>query len=157
MRPRNYAFGSVWIIGAPIERCWEFLSSPSQRWLDWWPRLHAIEVHRTQNLVGSRAYCTWQSPLVYRLRTSLTVTDVEERAWIRMTAGGDVNGRAVVSFSELPRGRTRIDVTWWVRTTRAWMNVLAPVLRPVFWWGHRAVMRGGERGLREALTAGSPG
>jgi hypothetical protein len=71
-----------------------------------------------------------------------------------MTAGGDVTGYAVVSFAELPDGcTTRIDVTWSVVTRRGWMNVLAPVLRPLFWCGHWAVMRSGESGLSQALLA----
>ncbi|NDL57285.1 hypothetical protein [Phytoactinopolyspora mesophila] len=157
MKPRSYQFGSVWVVAVPLSRCWDFLTSPGQRWFDWWPRLREIEIQRTSRLVGSRAVCTWKSPLGYRLRTSLLVTEVVEGTRVRMAAGGDLTGLAEVALSELPGGGTRIDVTWWVHTTRTWMNLLAPALRPLFLLGHRAVMRGGERGLRQALAAESPG
>ncbi|WP_166355265.1 hypothetical protein [Phytoactinopolyspora limicola] len=157
MMGRRYTFGSVWHIQAPLSRCWEFLAAPSQQWLDWWPRLRDIDVRRTDGLVGSLARCTWQSPVGYRLHTELLVTDVRARHGVEMTTRGDLAGVAFVGFAELPdrngtRG-TRIEVTWRVMTTRRWMNLSAPLLRPLFTWGHAAVMRGGERGLNATLSA----
>jgi len=40
---------------------------------------------------------------------------------------------------------------WCVRTNRAWMNALAPLLRPVFQWNHDAVMREGGAALARRL------
>ena len=40
---------------------------------------------------------------------------------------------------------------WNVRTTRAWMNLLAPVARPVFAVNHDYVMRNGGEGLAKLL------
>ena len=40
---------------------------------------------------------------------------------------------------------------WRVRTTRRWMNVLAPIARPVFRWNHDRLMRAGGRGLARRL------
>ncbi len=42
-------------------------------------------------------------------------------------------------------GATAALYEWNVRTTRAWMNLLAPIARPIFAWNHDWVMaRGGE-------------
>jgi hypothetical protein len=41
---------------------------------------------------------------------------------------------------------------WNVATTRPWMNVLAPITRPVFAWNHDWVMRNGGEGLARLLT-----
>ena len=40
-----------------------------------------------------------------------------------------------------------------MRTSRAWMNRLAPVARPLFAWNHDAVMRQGAAGLAALLDA----
>ena len=40
-----------------------------------------------------------------------------------------------------------------VRTTRPWMNALAPLARPLFEWNHNAVMRRGGEGLAGLLGA----
>jgi hypothetical protein len=39
-----------------------------------------------------------------------------------------------------------------VRTTKRWMNAIAPVARPVFAWNHHAVMKNGGRGLAQLLN-----
>ena len=43
---------------------------------------------------------------------------------------------------------------WNVATTKAWMNLLAPVARPVFEWNHDWVMARGGEGI--AASAGLP-
>ena len=40
-----------------------------------------------------------------------------------------------------------------MRTTRAWMNLLAPVARPIFAVNHDYVMRNGGHGLAKLLGA----
>ena len=48
---------------------------------------------------------------------------------------------------------TAVTYEWNVRTTRAWMNLVAPVARPVFRWNHNAVMHQGGEGLADLLGA----
>ena len=40
---------------------------------------------------------------------------------------------------------------WNVVTTKPWMNLLAPVARPLFKWNHDAVMNWGAEGLARRL------
>jgi hypothetical protein len=47
-------------------------------------------------------------------------------------------------------GVTAVLYEWDVETTRAWMNAIGPLARPVFNWNHDVVMRWGGR----LLTAG---
>ena len=42
---------------------------------------------------------------------------------------------------------------WDVRTTRWWMNLAAPVARPVFTWNHEALMREAVQSLARRLAA----
>jgi hypothetical protein len=50
-------------------------------------------------------------------------------------------------------GVTAVVYEWNVSTTRAWMNVIAPLAGPVFKGNHDYVMRNGGRGLAELLGA----
>jgi hypothetical protein len=50
----------------------------------------------------------------------------------------------------------RDDITiarydWQVDTTKAWMNLLTPIARPIFAWNHDVVMRQGGEGLARLL------
>ena len=49
--------------------------------------------------------------------------------------------------------QTAVTYEWNVHTTRPWMNLLAPVARPIFAWNHNAVMRNGGVGLAKLLDA----
>ncbi|WP_147375185.1 SRPBCC family protein [Jiangella rhizosphaerae] len=151
MGPRRYVFASRWRVAAPLAETWTFLTSPGQRWVDWWPGLETADVRRTAELVGSTALCTWRSPAAYRLTFALTLTDVEPSRLVVLAADGDLTGTSSVLFEAEPGG-TRLDIELRVSTTRAWMNAAGPVLGPLFRYGHRAVMRRGERGLRRVLA-----
>lgn len=159
MRPssQRYELSSTWLIAAPVDRCWTFLTSPDQRWRDWWRGLERIDVDRTPEVVGSAATCTWRAPVGYRVRFRLHLTAAKEAEEVVLVASGDLAGIGVVRFSaagsgEQPRGATHLHIAWDVRTTRNWMNLTAPLLAPLFRWGHDRVMRSGERGLNRALV-----
>src|SRR5262249_61991177 len=70
--------------------------------------------------------------------------------------GGDASGELVGTgrwrlFEQ--NGATAVIYEWNVRTTRSWMNLLAPIARPVFAVNHDYVMRNGGRGLASLLGA----
>ena len=46
---------------------------------------------------------------------------------------------------------TTIRYFWDVEPTRAWMRALSPLLRPVFVWNHRSMMRNAARGLSQMM------
>ena len=48
---------------------------------------------------------------------------------------------------------TTVRYAWAVRTTRPWMNLLAPIMRPAFAWNHDYVMANGATGLAKLLGA----
>lgn len=146
----SYDFISTWQVSAPVARCWTFLTSPDQTWVEWWPSLRKIEVQRKSRIVGSVAECVWRSPVGHRLRFVLTVTDVLPVERLVLASCGDLTGTAIIDFTPAGPG-CEITVRWTITTTRRWMNVTAPLLRPVFGWAHHAVMRRGERGLNAVL------
>ena len=48
---------------------------------------------------------------------------------------------------------TIVRYDWSVETTKRWMNLLAPIARPLFEWNHNVVMSWGAKGLAERLGA----
>ena len=48
-------------------------------------------------------------------------------------------------------GGTLVRYNWDVRTTRWWMNLLAPIARPAFNWNHDQLMLDGGRSLARRL------
>lgn len=146
---------SVWRVDASVKACWDFLVSPSQHWVDWWPSLRSIDVERTDDVVGSTAACVWRSPLGHALRFTLTLTDLAPGEQIVLVSDGDLSGAGTIEFSQNGNG-TRLDIDWQIHTTRRWMNLTGLVLRPLFTWGHNVVMRTGERGLNRVIVCVKP-
>jgi uncharacterized protein YndB with AHSA1/START domain len=147
----DYDFTSVWTIAASRGDTWAFLEAPDQRWADWWPGLRSVDLDRTDGLLGSTARCRWRSPWGYRVGVDLRVESIDPARRVDLVADGDLVGRGRVIFDDLADGGTRVTTHWHVATTPGWMRLLAPVLRPVFSFGHHVVMRRGERGLDRAL------
>ncbi len=48
-------------------------------------------------------------------------------------------------------GITRVTYDWHVRTTKPWMNLLAPLARPAFSWNHNKLMTEGGKALAGRL------
>jgi hypothetical protein len=121
-----------------------------QQWRDWWPHLRSIDIQRTPELVGSYAACAWSSPVGYGLTFRVHLTDVLPERRVSLEVEGDLTGKGSVVFVPVAAG-SLLRICWQVQTTRRWMNVAGGLFRPVFRFGHDAVMRGGERGLNKAL------
>jgi hypothetical protein len=69
---------------------------------------------------------------------------------IQATAIGGLSGTGLWQFSEID-GLTVVRYDWRVKTTKSWMNLLAPIARPLFKWNHDVVMRWGGEGLAKRL------
>jgi len=65
-------------------------------------------------------------------------------------ATGDLNGTGSWKLENLD-GSTRVTYLWIVSTEKTWMNLLAPLLAPVFAWNHDQVMLAGGKGLARHL------
>jgi hypothetical protein len=65
-------------------------------------------------------------------------------------ASGELEGTGTWRLFE-QEGVTAVVYDWRVRSTKRWMNMLAPVARPVFEYNHDVVMRWGGEGLARRL------
>jgi hypothetical protein len=92
----------------------------------------------------------WKSVLPYRVAFETRTTKVERPHLLEADADGELAGRGRWRLFE-QEGVTAVLYEWNVATTSAWMNLLAPLARPVFEWNHDWVMARGGEGIARLL------
>ncbi len=152
----RYTFVTIWRFRAPIERVWQAIQD-YRAWPAWWPaveRARQIAPGDAEG-IGEIAEFTFRTRLPYRVRFLMTTT--------RIHAPYEMDGSAVGELEGTGRWRLRAEgeetvvrYLWDVRTTRWWMNLLAPFARSAFAWNHDQVMRSGQRGLARRLAGVDP-
>lgn len=148
-----YSLTTVWKLDAPIGRVWDAIHEV-QAWPRWWKYVRAVEVidRGDSNGIGAAHRFTWSSALPYELCFVMRITEIVKPTRMAGVAHGDLDGMGRWTLRE-ESSSTRVQYDWTVRTTQAWMNVLAPVLTPVFRWNHGKVMAAGGAGLAQHLGA----
>ena len=149
----EYAFLTAWRLAAPRERVFEVIHA-SEQWPEWWrgvERVVKLEDGDGEGR-GSLGLYTWRSRIPYRVQFEMRITRVDRPERMDGEAVGELTGTGCWRLFE-DDGTTVVLFEWRVRTTRAWMNALAPVARPVFRWNHDWIMRQGGRGLARRLGA----
>lgn len=147
----HYRFLTVWLLDAPIDQVWQAIAD-YQHLPTWWPsvvQIVQLEPGAPGGL-GSLWQMTWKTPLSYKLTFESQITQIEPPTRLTIAATGDVEGTGRWELSTTAAG-TLVHYEWTVRTTRAWMNALALVIRPVMEWNHDAIMRQGGAGLAKFL------
>ncbi|EPC01034.1 hypothetical protein L861_10705 [Litchfieldella anticariensis FP35 = DSM 16096] len=149
----DYRFVTIWQLEAPIDEVYRALSQ-AIFWPVWWKSLLRVEELAPGDAQGiGRVYrYVWKSRLGYRLRFDMQVVRVQPHRLIVGKASGDVQGTGCWRLSQKD-DVTRVRYEWQVCTTRRWMNLLAPVARPLFAWNHNTVMQDGAIGLARWLDA----
>jgi uncharacterized protein YndB with AHSA1/START domain len=143
-----YAFVTEWRLRAPIDRVYDAIHD-SLAWPEWWPAVRAVEEVRPatgREGVGAVRRYTFKGSLPYTLSFDLVVERLERPNLLAGRASGELEGTGVWSLRE-DDGTTYVRYDWNVRTTRWWMNLLAPFARGVFKKNHDVVMRSGARGI----------
>lgn len=149
----EYQFVTVWQIEAPIDAVWDAVYY-SDRWPEWWDSVRkVVEISPGDaNGVGNVRRYTWRSRLPYLLEFELRVTRVERPRMLEGLSRGELVGRGTWNLSS-DGHTTTVRNTWEVQTTKGWMNLLAPIARPLFAWNHAYSMRQGGEGLARLLRA----
>jgi uncharacterized protein YndB with AHSA1/START domain len=147
----DYAFLTTWLLESPCEPVWEAVYDQA-RWPQWWRGVEEAEEVRGggENGVGTVSRLVWKSLLPYRVEFEVTTTQVEPLCLLQADAVGELTGVGRWRFYE-EDGITAVLYEWNVATSKAWMNLLAPVARPVFEWNHDWVMARGGEGIARLL------
>jgi hypothetical protein len=110
-------------------------------------------VERVTTLAPDERYrIAWRSRIPYELEFDFTVHEMDEPRSMRGEASGALSGTGHWRLFE-EGGVTAVTYEWNVRTTKTWMNLVAPMARPVFAYNHDVVMRWGGEGLARRLGA----
>jgi uncharacterized protein YndB with AHSA1/START domain len=152
----RYEFLTTWLLEAPLEPVWAAIYD-AESYPRWWRGVESVvELEPGQDPeglgIGNLARYTWRSRLPYTLEFDMRVTRVERPHLLAGQASGELEGEGIWRFYEGAQG-TAVTYHWLVNTTRPWMNVLTPLLRPAFAWNHDLVMRQGGEGLARLLGA----
>src|SRR5262245_55909437 len=147
----DYSFLSIWQVDAPIERVWEVIHD-SPRYPQWWKYVASVEQLSPGDShgIGAIQRYRWTTALPYSLVFESRVTRSEPPHLLEATAVGELDGLGRWELEAEGVG-TAVRYTWNVRTTKPWMNLLAPLARPAFAWNHDVIMREGGEGLARWL------
>lgn len=149
----HYDFVTVWRIDAPIEAVWDEIAHP-ERWPTWWKGVESVVELQPgdERGIGAVRRFTWKSQLPYRLSFDSCTTQIEPPYRLGASASGELAGSGLWQLSE-EGGQTVARYDWNVATTKRWMDLLAPLARPLFAWNHNVSMGWGAEGLSRRLGA----
>ena len=148
-----FSFRMTWRLRASIERVWEMINSPEQ-WPTWWTNCKKVELLAKggPDRLGVVRRFSMQTQLPYTLQFEITSTKSEPPAVLEGRVHGQLDGTLRWELSS-DGDATIVRYLWDVAPTRPWMRALAPALRPVFVWNHRAMMRNAAQGLSAMIGA----
>jgi len=158
--PAAFHLLSRWELGCPRERIWDTLVD-FHTWPRWWPGLERVveTIHGDPDGIGQRATSVWRGPVGYSLRITIEAVERAQPEFLRGVASGDVVGEGTWRLTPVAGPTdgpgdpwTAVEFDWDVRANRRWIEVLAPVARPVFVGGHDRVMERGATGLAAHLA-----
>ncbi|WP_304055458.1 SRPBCC family protein [Nitrosomonas communis] len=149
----EFKFTTEWRISAPLSEVYDTITQ-CHDWPIWWQSVEKVEklVPGEASGVGSVHRFTWRGRIPYSLTFDMRVTRLVPLALIEGQASGEMVGAGRWCFF-YGDGVTTVHYEWHVHTNRPWMNLIAPLARPLFSWNHHQVMRQGAMGLAHLLNA----
>jgi carbon monoxide dehydrogenase subunit G len=147
----DYHYVSTWQLQAPIEQVWAALNDLEHLpvWYRGVQQAREVAPGDPQG-VGRRVRYVIKGRLPLRLAfEATTIRSVPPRDQ-DLRAEGELAGTGRWSLDQ--HGQvTTVRYTWDVSTTRPWMNLLAPLARPLFAWNSKGVMLQAGKGLARFL------
>jgi uncharacterized protein YndB with AHSA1/START domain len=147
----DYHYVSSWHLQAPIERVWTAISD-LEHLPAWYTGVQEVQTLAPGDAqgVGTRVRYVIKGRLPLRLAFEATITRAVPLRELELRAEGELAGTGRWSL-EQQGDVTTARYTWDVRTTRPWMNLVAPIARPIFTWNSKGVMLGAGEGLARFL------
>jgi carbon monoxide dehydrogenase subunit G len=151
MMAADYHYVSTWKLRAPIEPVWSAISDLEQL-PAWYPAVKEVQLLTPGDgqQVGARVRYVIKGRLPMRLAFEATIARVDPPREAELQAEGELAGTGRWLLDQ--EGEiTTVRYLWDVRTTRPWMNLVAPVARPLFTWNSKGVMLEAGQGLARFL------
>lgn len=142
---------STWDLEAPIQPVWEKIGDGIgyPRWWKYVARVTELEPNNPDGCGGLFLF-EWKTALPYTISFEMRTTQYEPPYKYAGSAMGELEGAGLWELKEMD-GFTRVTYDWRVVTKKPWMNLLAPLARPVFFWNHGVLMTEGGRALAALL------
>ena len=119
-------------------------------WSTWWRWARRIDPLTSEHgVVGARYRNRIATPLLYGFTYDTEVVEVTDEL-IRLNVSGDLEGTGLFRFHPTTSGGSFLAFEWSVETCKQWMNLLAPLARPIFKWNHHRLMSDFGEGLGRA-------
>lgn len=149
----DYEFTTHWRFDAPLESVWNEIKA-TEDWSVWWKGVLSVEKLKDGDSdgVGAVYRTTWKSVLPYKLIFDSEVVRIKNLKLIEARAFGELEGRGLWQFEAESEHQTYVQYDWQVKTTKSWMNFIAPLARPFFRWNHNVIMDWGGEGLAKKLN-----
>jgi uncharacterized protein YndB with AHSA1/START domain len=149
----EYRFLTEWRLQAPKSEVFDAISE-THTWPQWWEGVERVEDIEPGDAdgIGTVKRYTWKSASPYRIRFDARTTHIVKGVEIAAMVIGDLAGGGRWIFAE-EGDVTIVHYLWQVRTEKLWMNVIAPLARPLFSRNHHLLMEQGARGLAGHLQA----
>jgi carbon monoxide dehydrogenase subunit G len=147
----DYHYVSTWQLQAPIEQVWAALTDLEHlpAWYRGVQQARELAPGDAQG-VGRRVHYVIKGRLPLLLAFEATTTRSVAPRDQELRAEGELAGTGRWALEQ--QGEvTTARYTWDVRTTRPWMNLLAPLAGPLFTWNSRGVMLQAGQGLARFL------
>jgi hypothetical protein len=150
----HYQFETEWTLTTSPEPVFDFLAA-AENFADWWPAVTESEVLERGDAEGIGAQVAFRvrSPLLYSLNFRNTVTSIDRPRSIDFKVRGDLTGTGRYEIESGADGCAIVRIFWYVSTTKKWMNVVAPMARPLFVWGHNRLMEQAAKAVAGQLRA----
>lgn len=149
----EYRLLTIWRIEAPLPEVYAAIHN-TPRWPHWWPGVEKVEQISAGKADGIHSVWryVWQGQLPYQVMFEACPTRIEAQRLIEGSTRGDLEGTGRWQFSR--RGPiSTVSCYWHVHSTRWWMNLLAPLARPLFIHNHAHIMTQGGQALARLLQA----
>lgn len=146
-----YHYVSTWQLQAPIQQVWAAITDLEHlpTWYTGVQEARELAPGDAEG-VGRRVRYVIKGRLPLRLVFEATTTRSVAPRDQELQAEGELAGTGRWSLDQ--QGEvTTARYSWDVRTTRPWMNLLAPIARPVFTWNSKGVMLQASEGLARYL------
>jgi uncharacterized protein YndB with AHSA1/START domain len=147
MMAADYHYVSAWQLQAPIEQVWGAIRDLEQL-PTWYPAIQEVQILAPgdDQQVGARVRYVLKGRLPMRLAFEATIARVDPPRELELRAEGDLAGTGrwlLDQHGEVTTAR----YLWDVHTTKPWMNLVAPLARPLFTWNSRGVALQAGEGL----------
>jgi quercetin dioxygenase-like cupin family protein/uncharacterized protein YndB with AHSA1/START domain len=142
---RPYLFVDEWDVGAAPEAVFGVLAD-ARTYPLWWRPVYLDVESDGPARVGSRSRQHFKGRLPYHLHTSSVITDFDPPNRLAADVSGDLRGRGVWTLTPVGLG-THVRFDWQVHADRKLLQILTPLLRPLFRWNHSWAIQAAMRGL----------